>query len=290
MSQPEPTEVHDLPDLDLDDRLAGAAGVTPTWRPFTAEAMQVVHRRAVRRQRTERILSVTCGLFAIVLAASTIAALRPSEGGSARTVRTADDPATPPDGDEEPVFDPSTATTTTRPAFSYDGRNPVHAQVGVSSSDVTFPPNATPTTGPTPTTAPPRIDEARPPVSYASLNGVEVEALEGPSCWQRGGREVCEDADQFWLDEAPLVEGLQSGSLYFRWAIPEQPTKIVANTYFASPQAQPEAIKCEGGNPCRIDFGVIRLGTDPTWIVIETHWKSGKVTHAVKVRTHPVEP
>ena len=275
----------------LDDRLAGAAGATPTWRPFTAEAMQVVHRRAVRRQRAERVVSVACGLFAIVLAASTIAALRPSEGDSARTVRTADDPAGPSHDDEGPVADPSTVTTTTeRPSFSYDGRNPVHAEVGVSSSDVTFPPLAPPTTGPTPSTTAPPVDESRPPASFASLNSVEVQALEGPSCWQRNGREVCEEVDQFWAEDAPLVEGLQSGSLWFRWALHEQPTKIVATTHFPTPQSKAEAVKCEGGNPCRIDFGVLRVGTDPTWILIETHWKHGTVTHAVKVRTHPVEP
>ena len=86
MTDIDQTEVHDLDPIA--DRLAGVAGAAPTWRPFTAEAMQVVHRRARRRQATERVISVACGLFAIAIAATTIAAL--DAGGHARTLRTAD--------------------------------------------------------------------------------------------------------------------------------------------------------------------------------------------------------
>jgi hypothetical protein len=290
-----PRHLHDGHDRrDLDELLAGAAGTAPAWRSFTADAMHDVRRRAARRHAAERVVSVACAVFAIVFAATAVTALRPSGGdGDARTVRTADDPVGPSHEEQPAVVDGSTATTsTTRPSLSVDGRRPVHGEAEVGAKPgpaVTFPPPTTPSPAPAPTTTAPRMDESRPPTSFASLNGVEIQALQGPSCWKRGGRETCEEVRSDWLHDAPLLDGIQSGSLWFRWAIHEQPADVVARAYFPSPEARPETIRCEGGNPCRIDFGVLQVGTDPKWIVLETKWANGTVMHAVKVRSHPVE-
>jgi len=288
--------VNQIHDLDpLADRLAGAAGAAPTWRPFTAEAMQVVHRRARRRQATERVISVACGLFAIAIAATTIAALDGGDGDRARTLRTADhtaEPADPSFGEGDPLVDASATPSTTVPHKSFNGRDPLvnaRGEVTASTPVGTFPPLATPTTGPTPSTTAPRIDDTKPPTSFAALNGVEVEAKQGPSCWERSGKTACEEKDSYWFEDAPVLEGIQSGSLWFRWALHEQPKEIIATSRFATPDAKPETIRCEGGNPCRIEFGVVSFGTAPSWIVIETRWEHGTVTHAIKVRSHPVD-
>jgi hypothetical protein len=284
----------------LDDRLKEAFGAAPTWHPHTAEAMQAVRRRAGRRLLAERVVGVASGVLVISLAVTTVAALRPDgNGDGTRSVRTAGTPTTAdtPTVDQslDVTVDGSSATTTPDPSHARPGRDPVRGEGKVASSPgVTFPPYAKPTTGPTPstTTTAPHMDAARPPVAFASINGEEVAAAQGPTCWERSGngsgsgKSECTDAPADWWKSAPLVDAVPSGYLWFRWAIGEQPTHTKTVAQYSNGQpAYRDELTCNGGNPCYVDLGLVTFSTDSMYVIIQTSWGRGTVSHAVRLNT-----
>lgn len=268
---------------EIDARLQAAFADVHELHPPDGERFAAVVSRARRRTVARRTAGASATLATVLL----VAAIASGAGEGPGRLTTTGDPAASeapasPEPDRGAVPPPMSALR--RPAITSPSTMVLRPTTTLSQ-----PARPTPTTRPSlppPTTATTSAsaEPARPPAAYAAHKGVEVQAVQGSSCWRDGnGAGMCADVGSDWADNAPVLEVASQDVIAWRWAtrdVPRSGTVFVQVRRAGDESGPYREMGATNGNPSRIQ---VRLAPGEYLLMVASYWAQGDVSHGIRL-------